>query len=134
MNNWFVLIILYIIVTGLWGFFAKFSSGILNWQTNMSYVWFTAFVINISYIFNNIKWGFTKAHWFAIVGGIFAAIGTIIFYKALSLAPASKVIPISSTYIVLTVLLCILFLKEPLTWKLILGIIFGISSIILLSK
>ncbi|UCC95883.1 MAG: EamA family transporter [Candidatus Omnitrophota bacterium] len=134
MSNWKLLVGCYIVTFGLWGFFVKVISKKLDWRTIMFYVLITIAVFYGVFIFRNIKLGWSKFHILAIVAGVCAAIGTMAFYKALSLAPASRVIPLSAQYILVTVLLCTVFLKEPLSLKTMLGIMCSITAIILLSQ
>jgi len=43
------------------------------------------------------------------------------YYQALKLGPASRVAPIDKLSVVLVIVASVLFLKEPLTWKVALG-------------
>ena len=133
-SNWKLLTTCYIITFGIWGFLLKVISKKVDWKTMMFYIWMTIFILYCIFLFRNIKFGWSKFHILAILAGIVAAVGTIAFYKALSLAPAMVIIPLSSQYILVTVLLCALFLKEPLSLRIVAGILCSIAAIILLSK
>lgn len=119
---------------GLWGFILKVVSTKLDWKTTMLYVWMTIFIILLIFCAKKINLGWNKFYALAVLAGIIAAIGTMSFYKALSLAPASLVIPLSTQYILVTVILSVVFLKEPISLKVITGIVSSIIAIILLSK
>lgn len=127
------LLILYIFLTGAWGFFAKLSGSILDWKTTMTYIWVPAFFVNAIFVFKDAKPGFTKYHIFAALGGIVASIGTIIFYKLLSINNATKLIPLSGLYVLVTTILCIIFAGEQVNIKNIIGIICAVVAVILLS-
>ncbi len=129
-SNWRFLAVCYILTFGLWGFLLKVISKKLDWKTMIFYVWMTVFLLCCIFVFRNIKLGWSKIHILAIVAGIVAAIGTIAFYKALSLAPATLVIPLSSQYILVTVLLCTFFLKELLSLRIVAGIVCSIAAML----
>lgn len=133
-SNWKLLIAFYICASGLWGFFLKIASRQLDWKTALFCVWISMSLVYLILIFKNTNFAWSKFHLLALLAGIIASIGTMAFYKALSLAPASLVIPFSAQYILITVLLCIFFLKEPLNLRIILGILTSIIAIALLAK
>jgi transporter family protein len=58
----------------------------------------------------------------------------IIFYTVLKQAPASVVIPVSTLYVLVTVVLSYLFLGEAITIKQLAGIVLGLVSIYLLTS
>lgn len=131
---WKFLVLFYIIAFGLWGFLLKVVIGKIGWKTTLFYVWIALSLINFIFVLRYVDFGITRFHLLAFLAGIIASVGTIAFYKALSLAPASLIIPLSAQYILVTTFLCILLLKEPISLRLILGIIFSIIAIVLLSR
>jgi len=126
--------LVYILSFGLWGFLLKICTTKLDWKTTLTYVWMTVFAILFFTYFIKVKIAFGPYHGLAVAAGVLAAIGTVAFYKALSLAPASIIIPLSGQYILVTVLLAMVFLNEPVTLRSVAGIVFGITAMILLSK
>jgi len=58
-----------------------------------------------------------KSIFFLILSGIATGLSWLCYYRALQLAPASRVAPIDKLSVVLVVLFAIVFLGEPLTWK-----------------
>jgi transporter family protein len=72
-------------------------------------------------------------YYVAVVGGIAGSIGGLFYYLALARGEASRVVVITATYPVLTVILADLFLREPLSLQKILGIMFAILGICLLA-
>jgi len=54
---------------------------------------------------------------FLICSGIATGLSWLCYYRALQLAPASRVAPVDKLSVVLVVLFAIVFLGEPLTWK-----------------
>jgi uncharacterized membrane protein len=133
-SDWKFLVAFYVLTSGLWGFFLKLISQKLDWKTNIIYVWIGFSAIYIIFLSKNVNFGLSKFHGLALATGIIAALGTMAFYKALSLAPGSLVIPFSAQYILVSTLLCIVFLKEPLSLRIIAGIICSVTAIALLSS
>ena len=62
---------------------------------------------------------------FLVLSGIATGLSWICYFRALQLAPASRVAPIDKFSVVLVVLFAVLFLGERLTWKV------GIGSILI---
>ena len=67
---------------------------------------------------NNLS---TKSLVFLILSGAATGLSWLCYYRALQLGPVSKVAPIDKLSVVLVVIFALLFLGEPLTWKVALG-------------
>ena len=65
--------------------------------------------------------------------GCLGGISSLLFYHIIQKALASVVVPVCSLYIVVTVVLSYFFLSEPISIKKILGIVFGLIAITLLT-
>jgi transporter family protein len=64
----------------------------------------------------------TKQNWtFLILSGVATGISWLFYFKALSLGEASKVAPVDKLSVVFVILLSFLILKEPFSWKILLG-------------
>jgi uncharacterized membrane protein len=133
-NNWCLLIFCYLIITGVWGVLVKLASARLNPFTLAvvagTTAWFTVIVFSIG----KLSWQSGTGIWIAAVSGIAGGISIIIFYCALKLAAANVVIPLSTLYIFVTVVLSYFFLGETMTLKHLLGIILGFIAVFLLTS
>jgi bacterial/archaeal transporter family protein len=58
-----------------------------------------------------------KSILFLVLSGVATGLSWLCYYRALQMAPASRVAPIDKLSVVLVVIFAILFLGEPLTWK-----------------
>jgi bacterial/archaeal transporter family protein len=58
---------------------------------------------------------------FLVLSGIATGLSWLCYYRALQLAPASRVAPIDKLSVVFVVILATLFLQERLSWKVALG-------------
>ncbi len=133
-NNWRLLIVCYFIIAGVWGVLVKLASARLNPFT-LAFVagttaWFTVLVFS----FTKLKWQSGAGIWIAALSGILGGISIMIFYGALKLAAANVVIPLSTLYIFVTVVLSYFFLGETITLKHLLGIILGFIAVVLLTS
>ena len=64
----------------------------------------------------------TKQNWiFLILSGVATGISWLFYFKALSLGEASKVAPVDKLSVVFVILLSFLILKEPFSWRILLG-------------
>lgn len=77
---------------------------------------------------------FSMSAWSIYATGIALAVAVTSLFRALSLGPASIVVPIYGMFIVGAAALGILFLHEPLTTRKIAGIGLAVVSIFLLAK
>ena len=62
-----------------------------------------------------------KSWVFLIAAGVLTATSSLLSFRALSLGDASRVSPLTNVALVFSVLLAALFLKEKLTWQVMLG-------------
>jgi len=58
---------------------------------------------------------------FLLAAGVFTSLSTLFSYKALSMGPASYVATIERSSLVIAILLSVIFLKEKLTWQIVVG-------------
>ena len=56
-----------------------------------------------------------------VLSGIATGLSWLCYYRALAMAPASMVAPIDKLSVALVIVLAVLFLGEPLTWKVAVG-------------
>ena len=132
-SHWLFLSVLCVLFWGLWGFLSKITADKLNWTTMLG-----LFCISMAVILMIISPGsfiikFSKYHLIGLLAGLMGTIGFCFFYISLRKGPASSVIPVTSLYIVIVVILAFIFLKEPLSLKKLLGIISAVLAIYLLS-
>jgi len=63
----------------------------------------------------------TRSWTFLVLSGLATGASWLCYYRALQLAPASRVAPIDKLSVVIAIVLGVAFLGEPLGWKLLLG-------------
>ncbi|GGE38701.1 transporter family protein [Pedobacter psychrotolerans] len=66
--------------------------------------------------------GIEKNDWiFLLAAGVFTSLSTLFSYKALSMGPASYVATIERSSLIFAIILSIFFLKEKITWQIVVG-------------
>ena len=74
-----------------------------------------------------------KSWTFLILSGAATGASWLLYYKALQLAPASKVVPIDKLSVVLTLAMAFIFLHEKVTPKTFLGcVLIGIGTLLMI--
>lgn len=63
----------------------------------------------------------SKSIVFLVLSGIATGLSWLCYYKALQMAPASRIAPFEKISVAFTIILAAVFLNETLTWKTILG-------------
>jgi transporter family protein len=81
-----------------------------------------------------IAQGFSPAFFWSCLTGVVLAIAVISLFRALTLGPASVVVPIYGMFIVGGAILGIIFLKEPLTWQKVAGIAVAVVGVYLIAS
>ncbi len=139
MKSGWLFLALNILGYGLWGFVAKISqnkgasSPVLSTLTTIGMVIVTLLIfvpqLNVSQL------GLDKSYLLpGIAAGVFVGLGNLFLYKSLETLPFSIAYPASGLYVLLTVVLAILFLKEQLTVSRCIGIACSILAVFFLSK
>lgn len=70
----------------------------------------------------------------AIAGGLVLTVAVGSLFHALSLGPATVVVPIYGMFIVGGPLLAVLFLGEPMSWSKIAGLALAVAGVILIAR
>ena len=114
--------------------------GLSDINSNLATAIRTIIILIISWIivfytnsFENIESINSKNLIFLIISGITTGLSWIFYFKALQIGEVSKVAVIDKLSIALTIILAFIFLKETITLKTIIGIIFIIAGTLIVS-
>lgn len=133
LKDWRILLVIYLFVTGIWGVLIKIASTHLNPYT-MSFVALTGSWLTVTaFSFSKLNWQSNFGIAVAALCGVLGGITVLLFYHILKMVPVSTVLPVSSLYIVITVILSYFILGEPVSVKKVLGIVCGLLAICLLT-
>ena len=70
---------------------------------------------------------------FLVLSGAATGLSWLCYYRALQLAPASRVAPIDKLSVVFVVVFAVAFLGEPLTWKVAIGASFVAAGALIMA-
>lgn len=135
--TWIIYAIACIFLYGIMQFFIKLSSNGNAIASSMIFVTaqFAAQLILGAYFIS--KSGFDVNHSnikYSVLGGITAAIATILFFLAIEQETISRVVPIVNLNVVVGVILGVLILKDEINLRITAGIVLAIISIYLLTS
>lgn len=125
---WFILALLSAVFAAFTSILAKI--GIEGVNSNLATAVRTIVVVIMAWamvFFTNTQGGITeisKKSWvFLILSGLATGASWMCYYKALQIGEASKVVPVDKFSIVITVILAFLILHEPITPKILIGVL-----------
>jgi bacterial/archaeal transporter family protein len=75
----------------------------------------------------------TRSLVFLVLSGLATGASWLCYFRALQMAPASRVAPIDKFSVVLVVALGVLFLDEPLSWNVGLGVLLVFGGVLLMA-
>ena len=135
MNSWVIFAILAMIVWGFWGFFPKLATNYISPKSVLVYEVIGAIIVGVAVLFLiNFKPEVNaKGITFAILTGIAGTLGALFFIFAVSRGETSVVVTTTALYPLITIILAFLILKEPITMKQGIGMIFAFAAMMLLS-
>lgn len=124
MAGWLTLALAAIGMWGVWGVLGKVAARVLPFQAVYAVgVLGHGLTVAAVLLLTGFRLPWHPAGWAAALGaGLCTSVGLLCFYGALSRGPAAVVVPLTSLYPVITVLLSQLFLKETLTLRHLAGI------------
>ena len=137
MKVWLVYALFAAGLWGLWGFFGKLaarslSSGTLFLVAALGCI--AAFMGCFLYYAKHFHVSLDNIDsWYGFLSGFVLIAGLFFFYLALTKGEVTRIVVITATYPLVTLILAYLVLKEPFSLQKIFGIILSVSGIILLS-
>lgn len=133
MPLWTIYALLALFFYGLWGFYPKLATNFLDAKSILAYEIFGivfACLIILLVLPGKVQYS-GRGMLYAILTGVVGMIGTYFFLQALRIGKASVVILFTSLYPLLSLILVLVILKEPLNLKQILAGILAIAALVL---
>ncbi len=135
MSEWLIYTLIATLVYGFWGFFPKLASAYLDPKSAMIYQSLGT-VLGTLVILVSVRFRVPvepRGITFSLLAGIAGVVGTQFLLMALAKGKASLVVPVTALYPIGVVVLAMLFLKEPLSWKQALGIAISLVGVVLIA-
>ena len=124
---------------GAWGAYniiLKAVSGRMAWQQSM--LWFVIGYAVSGGVFcvphvASVQERFLQSRGFwPLLAGVLCGAGAILFFKTLPMAPGSVFLPLIGLYVLVSSVGCLVFLREPFSWRVGLGMVCATAAVILL--
>ena len=127
--------LLSLILYGMWGLVSKLATNYIDAKSVLVYETISALLTSLLLITTQglkIQSNF-QGIFYAMLIGVIGSLATFCFFVALKSSSVSIVVPLTALYPIITALLAFFFLKEPITFRQVLGIILATISVTLLS-
>lgn len=118
---------------GLWGFFPKLAMNYISPRSAIVYEVAGTMVVGLLAL---ALVGFrpevnAKGILFAVLTGVTGLLGTLFFFYAVRSAKVSVVVSLTALYPMITILLALIFLREPISIRQLLAIILAMAALLL---
>jgi bacterial/archaeal transporter family protein len=135
LSSWYYPSIIALCLYGAWGYWGTRASNFIN---PLSITFYSSIGVLISGLIALILLDFkpdlcAKGSLYGLLNGLASGVACIFFILALRNGPTMPVVLVTSMYPMITLMLCIIFLKQGLTLKQGLGMIFAIIALALFS-
>lgn len=124
------------VFAALTAIFGKVGVGEIN--SNLATFYRTLIILAVSALFVSVRHEWQapgslsyKGMGYLALSGVATGLSWLCYFRALQMAPASRVAPIDKFSVVLVVLFAVLFLSERLTWKVGIGSLLIAGGVIL---
>ncbi|GGI81692.1 EamA family transporter [Legionella impletisoli] len=136
LSPWYYPTLVSLILYGAWGFWGAKASSLIQ---PLSISFYSSLGVLFAGLIVLFLLGFkpelsAKGSMYGLLNGLANGIGCIFFIIALRKGPAMPVILITSMYPFITLALCVIFLKQGLSVKQGIGMVFAMLALVLLSS
>jgi len=135
LKTWILPALIALILWGFWGFLPKVATRYINPQSVLVFQAVGSAIVGLGVLLavrDQVQWQATGAFW-AIVTGLFGMLGSLFFIRAISHGKVTTIVTITALYPLISIVLALIFLKEPFSLKQGLGIIFALTALVLFS-
>ena len=136
MPNWLLYALITMLFYGLWAFFPKLASLYLPTKEILIYQVIGILTVGLIVLItskNRLQIN-SPGLIFSILGGAAGLIGTLFFLKSLAIGKTYVVVTLTALYPLVTILLAFIVLRESLTFKNAIGILFALMAMYLFAS
>lgn len=133
-GSWLLPTLIYVFAIGALGVVGKRALATLAWPVLI--VWMGvgyAITVTVLAAAGQVHLAFTGDTWWAIASATLAIGGLVLLYVALGTGEASKVVPVSSAYPAVTLILSAIVLSEQLTVAGVVGVVLVIGGVVVVT-
>lgn len=135
MENWLLSALLAMLLYGVWAFFPKLAVSYISPLSALVYEVAGAALVGVAtliFLQFHIE-HHPKGILYALLTGVAGMGGTLFFFNAAQKGKITVVVGLTALYPLVTVLLAVIFLREPLSVKEVVGLFLAGAAILLLS-
>ena len=134
-SNWYFTSIIALVLYGVWGYWGTRASDFIN---PLSITFYSSLGVLVSGLIALVLLDFRpevsiQGSAYGLLNGLANGIACIFFIFALRHGPTMPVVLVTSMYPMITLVLCMIFLKQGITIKQGLGMVFALASLVLFS-
>lgn len=139
LTDWRILTAFTVLSWGAYNIILKLIAGKIPWQLSMlMFVIGYAIIVGAYSVLSLYSAGIASimkpAAFTAFGAGVVCGLGAVTFFKALPLAPGSVLMPLVGLYVLVAAVGCLIIFREPVSFRVVSGIILAVISIMLLGK
>lgn len=134
-GGWFIAALTALLMWGLWGFFAKLATNHINSKSVLVFTTLGSLLVTLLVLgtLNFRPEMEARGIAFATLSGLAGTVATVSFLYAITKGRTSVVVTMSALYPLVTILLTFFILKEQITLRQGLGIVFALIAMVLFS-
>ncbi|WP_419421040.1 EamA family transporter [Legionella sp. D16C41] len=135
-STWYYPSLIALLLYGAWGYWGSRAADFIN---PLSITFYSSLGVLISGIVALMLLNFKpeisiKGSFYGLLNGLASGIACIFFIMALRKGPAMPVVLMTSMYPAVTLILSVIFLKQAISYKQALGMVFALISLILFAS
>jgi transporter family protein len=133
--DWLIYALISAFLYGLWAIFSKLATNYINPHSILFYEGI-GFLVPIFIVLAKANFTLSsdiRGIIYAILVGITGAVATLFLFVALSKGHAFIIVPITALYPIFTILMAYFILKEPIAFQQIIGLVFALVAVVMLT-
>lgn len=136
--DWRLMAAITVITWGAYNVVLKVAAGRIAWQVSLLLFVLTYSAIVV--VFSLSQGGIgraaltSRAALWPAAAGVLCGLGAVTYFKGIAAAPGSIFLPLVGLSTIVSAVGCLIFLDEPVSLRIILGIACAMAAIVLLSK
>ena len=132
-GEWLIYALISSVLYGVWGFCSKLATNYINPKTALVYE-AIGFSVLVFFVLKGEKFTLNsdiRGVIYATLVGVTSAVASLFLFLALSKGNVSVIVPITALYPIVTIIMAYFILKEPITFRQIIGLMLALVAVVL---
>ena len=134
MLDWLIPAVIYMVGVGTLGITTKLALRTIDWPALILWTALMYAVIAVVLLATGTRLSFGGGTGMAVLSGIIASGGLVLFFIALGRGSATQVVPVTAAAPVITAVLAALVLTEPISIRTIVGTVLVVGGVVLVTS